>query len=88
MGSYVCADQSGRAKCEFDSMVVPKAEDMVNANERICTFVDVDGCRLTFVYGFTDETGELQVIINTDLLLRVSCFDAGVGGGNKGMWKF
>ena len=88
MGSYVCADQSGRAKCEFNSMVVPKAEDMVNANERICTFVDDDGCRSTFVYGFTDETARLWVIINTDLLLRVSCFDAGEGGGNKGMWEF
>ena len=88
MGSYVCADQTGRAKCEFNSMVVPKPEDMVNANERICTFVDDDGCRSTFVYGFTDETGELRVRINSDLLLTVSRFDAGVGGGDKGMWEF
>ena len=88
MGSYVCADQSGRAKCEFDSIVVPQAEDMVNANERICTFVDDDDCRSTFVYGFTDETGELRVRINTDLLLTVSRFDAGLGGADKGMWEF
>ena len=88
MRSYVCVDQSGRAKCEFNSMVVPKAEDMVNANKRICTFFDDDSCRSTFVYGFMDETGELRVRINTDLLLTVSRFDAGVGGGDKGMWEF
>ena len=68
-------------------MVVPKAEDMVNANERICTFSDDDGCRSTFVYGYRDETGELQVRINTNLLITIPRFDAGVGRGDKGMWE-
>merc|ERR1712088_579286 len=36
-------------------------EDMVNADERTCTFIDDDDCRFTFVYGYKNETGELQV---------------------------
>merc|ERR1712001_164849 len=52
---------TGEPKCEFNSIVVPKAEDMVNADERTCTFIDDDDCRFTFVYGYKNETGELQV---------------------------
>merc|ERR1740123_621760 len=60
-GGYICTDEAGEPKCEFKSIVVPKAEDMVNADERTCTFIDDDDCRFTFVYGYKNETGELQV---------------------------
>jgi len=61
MGGYICTDEDGMPKCDFKSIVVPKAEDMVNADERTCTFIDDDDCRFTFVYGYKNETGELQV---------------------------
>ena len=86
MGSYICTDNTGQPKCEFNSNVVPNAEEMVRGNEKICTFFDEDSCRFTFVYGFTDETGELRVRIITDL--TISCFDAGMDAGDKGMWEF
>ena len=69
MGGYICTDETGEPKCEFNSIVVPKAEDMVNADERTCTFIDDDDCRFTFVYGYKNETGELQVRIVKDLAL-------------------
>ena len=69
MGGYICTDEAGEPKCEFNSIVVPKAEDMVNADERTCTFIDDDDCRFTFVYGYKNETGELQVRMNKDLSL-------------------
>ena len=86
MGSYICTDKTGQPKCEFNSMVVPRAEKMANANTRTCRFVNDDGCSLTFVYGFRDYTGELQVRINTDL--TISCLEPGVGAGDRGMWQF
>ena len=82
----ICTDNTRQPKCEFNSVVVPRAEELVNGNERICRFVDDDGCRFTFIYGYKNETGELQVRINTDLTL--SCFTAGLGAGDKGMWEF
>ena len=82
----ICTDNTEQPKCEFNSMVVPRVEEMVTANTRSCRFVDDDECSLTFVYGFRDYTGELQVGINTDL--TTSCLDPGVGAGDKGMWQF
>ena len=67
---YICADKTRQPKCEFNSIVVPKAEDMVNADERTCTFIDDDDCRFTFVYGYKNETGELQVRTSTDLTVN------------------
>ena len=88
MGNYICTDKTGQPKCEFNSNVVPNAEEMVRGNVKICTFFDDDSCRFTFVYGFTDETGELQVRIVLITDLTISCFDAGVDAGDKGMWEF
>eukprot|EP00092_Neocalanus_flemingeri_P010016 GFUD01010796.1.p1 GENE.GFUD01010796.1~~GFUD01010796.1.p1 ORF type:complete len:824 (-),score=173.21 GFUD01010796.1:871-3342(-) len=47
--------------CPFKAEVVEKAEELVNTDERLCTFIDDDDCRFTFVYGYKNETGELQV---------------------------
>ena len=77
MGSYICTDKTGQPKCKFNSMVVPRVEEMVTANTRSCRFVADDECSLTFVYGFRDYTGELQVRINTDL--TISCLDPRCG---------
>ena len=64
----ICADNTGQPKCEFNSVVVPRAEDLVTANERICKFVDDDNCRFTFVYGYRNKTGQ-KVRMNTDLTI-------------------
>ena len=87
MGGYICTDETGEPKCEFNSIVVPKAEDMVNADERTCTFIDDDDCRFTFVYGYKNETGELQVRIVKDLAVDslLLVFFAGVGSGDERM---
>ena len=69
-GGYICTDEAGEPKCEFTSIVVPKAEDMVNADERTCTFIDDDDCRFTFVYGYKNETGELQVRTSNDFTVN------------------
>ena len=42
-------------------MVVTKVEDIMVADQRICTFIDDNDCRFTFGYGYKTETGELQV---------------------------
>jgi len=47
--------------CPFKPEIVEKAEDLVQNDERLCTFIDDDDCRFTFVYGYKNETGELQV---------------------------
>ena len=64
----ISADNTGQPKCEFNSVVVPRAEDLVTAEERICKFVDDGGCRFTFVYGYRNETGQ-KVRMNTDLTI-------------------
>ena len=57
-----CTDQdTGEEKCPFNVEMVAKAEDQVKGDERTCTFIDDDDCRFTFVYGYKNETGELQV---------------------------
>ncbi len=38
-----------------------KAEDLVQDDERLCTFIDDDECRVTFVYGYDNRTGDLFV---------------------------
>jgi len=47
--------------CAFRPEIVEKAEELVQNDERLCTFIDDDDCRFTFVYGYRNETGELQV---------------------------
>lgn len=54
-GVYLCD------KCPFEPIVVEKAEEKVVDDERICTFIDDDDCRFTFVYGYRNDTGQLQV---------------------------
>ena len=73
MGGYICTDEDGMPKCDFKSIVVPKAEDMVNADERTCTFIDDDDCRFTFVYGYKNETGELQVRTMSSMYIQCTC---------------
>merc|ERR1719447_2120231 len=57
-------DEWGVSKCEmcpFEPIIVEKAEDLVQNDERLCTFIDDDDCRFTFVYGYKNETGQLLV---------------------------
>merc|ERR1719264_1420255 len=42
-------------KCPFD----------VIEDERLCTFIDDDDCRATFVYGYHNSTGALKVWVQT-----------------------
>lgn len=42
-----------------------KAEDYIVDDERLCTFIDDDDCRATFVYGYHNATGQLQVWVQT-----------------------
>ena len=53
------------SKCPFDldhgMEVVEKAEDFIHEDERLCTDLDEDGCRFTFVYGYNNKTGQLEV---------------------------
>ena len=48
-------------KCPFTPIVVEKVEDKIIDKEISCTFLDDDDCRFTFVYGYRNDTGELQV---------------------------
>ena len=52
-------------KCPFrlndGLIVVPKAEDAIKEDERLCTDIDEDQCRFTYVYGYNNLTGKLQV---------------------------
>jgi integrin beta 1 len=48
------------SQCPFTPILVERAEDLVQNDERLCTFFDDDYCRFSFVYGFRN-TGELQV---------------------------
>ncbi|XP_059086131.1 integrin beta-PS-like isoform X2 [Tigriopus californicus] len=52
-------------KCPFDVIEVEKAEDYVRDDERLCTFIDDDDCRATFVYGYHNSTGQLMVWVQT-----------------------
>lgn len=57
-------DENGVDKCSlcpFKPEIVEKAEEEVKNDERLCTFIDDDDCRFTFVYGYKNDTGELQV---------------------------
>ena len=38
-----------------------KAEDYIRDDERLCTFIDDDDCRATFVYGHHNTTGEREI---------------------------
>lgn len=53
------------SKCPFDIgnglEIVEKAEEFVHEDERLCTEIDDDECRFTFVYGYNNKTGQLQV---------------------------
>ena len=40
---------------------VDRAEDYIDVDERLCSFIDDDDCRATFVYGYHNLTGQLQV---------------------------
>ena len=42
-------------------MRVDKAEDYVLNDERLCSFIDDDDCRATFVYGYHNYTGDLLI---------------------------
>ena len=42
-------------------MNVDNAEDYIIGDERLCTFIDDDDCRATFVYGYHNITGQLLV---------------------------
>jgi len=48
-------------ECPFEPELVEKAEDKIVDKEISCTFLDDDDCRFTFVYGYRNDTGELQV---------------------------
>ena len=48
----------------FQIQEVEKAEDYIIEDERLCTFIDDDECRATFVYGYHNSTGRLQVTFN------------------------
>jgi len=48
-------------KCEFKVEEVEKAEEYIVEDERLCSFIDDDDCRATFVYGYANATGQLQV---------------------------
>merc|ERR1740123_2927093 len=50
-------DEYGVDKCSL----CPFKPEIVQKDERLCTFIDDDDCRFTFVYGYKNETGELQV---------------------------
>jgi len=58
-------DQVECAKCPFrlgDGLeAVPKAEDLIKEDERPCTDIDEDQCRFTYVYGYNNLSGKLQV---------------------------
>ena len=41
--------------------VVDKSEDFLAEDERLCTEIDEDDCRFTFVYGYNNKTGRLEV---------------------------
>ena len=42
--------------CQITNWQVEKAEDYINEDERLCTFIDDDDCRATFVYGYHNST--------------------------------
>jgi integrin beta 1 len=52
-------------KCEFEIIEVEKSEDYLIEDERLCSFIDDDDCRATFVYGYHNATGQLQVWVQT-----------------------
>ena len=59
-------DEFGRPlcdKCDFEWKPVSKAEDYLIDDEVSCPFLDDDECQVTFVYGFQNSTGKLQVWI-------------------------
>jgi len=63
---YGTQDENGVDRCSlcpFTPEIVDKAEDQVVTDQRICTFIDDDDCRFTFVYGYENKTGTLQVWI-------------------------
>ena len=49
--------------CAFTPVPVERAEDYLNDENHICTFFDDDECQATFVYGYNNVTGTLEVII-------------------------
>ena len=48
--------------CAFTPVPVERAEDYLNDENHICTFFDDDECQATFVYGYNNATGTLEVI--------------------------
>ena len=42
-------------------MNVDNAEEYIIGDERLCTFIDDDDCRATFVHGYHNITGQLLV---------------------------
>ena len=47
--------------CNFEPIPVERAEEYVLDDEKLCTFFDDDECQATFVYGYSNSTGRLQV---------------------------
>ena len=47
--------------CNFEPIPVERAEEYVQDDEKLCTFFDDDECQATFVYGYSNSTGRLQV---------------------------
>jgi len=47
--------------CDFKVKAVEKAEEYIVNDERLCSFIDDDDCRATFVYGYNYTNGVLQV---------------------------
>ena len=61
--------------CEFKVKAVEKAEEYIINDERLCSFIDDDDCRATFVYGYNYTNGVLQVWVqNTKVKQTFSSF--------------
>ena len=57
--------------CAFTPVPVEKAEDYLNDENHICTFFDDDECQATFVYGYNNATGTLEVTNELRLLFDI-----------------
>ena len=55
----------------FQIQEVEKAEDYIIEDERLCTFIDDDECRATFVYGYHNSTGRLQVTFKNHICKKI-----------------
>ena len=49
---------------------VDRAEDYIDVDERLCSFIDDDDCRATFVYGYHNLTGKNFVKLQHELFFE------------------